>query len=72
MQEYFFSNLAQIGLILNDNPADEVAKRIIEDIGQKESLFPFAENTLKVNPMNMIKLNVDCFNSLKRFQQIYQ
>lgn len=72
LQEYFFSNLAQIGLILNDNPADEVAKRIIEDIGQKESLFPFAENTLKVNPMNMIKLNVDCFNSLKRFQQIYQ
>lgn len=31
LQEYFFSNLKHIGLVLNDNPDDNDERKIIKD-----------------------------------------
>jgi 5-methylcytosine-specific restriction enzyme B len=70
LQEYFFSNLECIGLVLNDNEQGDMPC-IIEKIESGDSLFPFAETLPKFNPLHSIKLNLSCFNSIERIQQIY-
>lgn len=70
LQEYFFSHLSHIGLVLNDNPQDEQSKKIIIETHQN-SLFPFAETLPKVNPLYAIQLNMACFDSIQRIKQIY-
>lgn len=69
LQEYFFSNLDYIGLVLNDN--DESSCRIIEKNNTEELLFPFAEKLPKFNPLHSIRLNTGCFESIDRIKQIY-
>lgn len=69
LQEYFFSNLDYIGLVLNDN--DESSCRIIEKNNTEELLFPFAEKLPKFNPLHSIRLNTECFESIDRIKQIY-
>lgn len=71
LQEYFFSNLKLISLILNDNPNSESKDQIISQIENNQSLFTF-EQPNKLNPLHCVELNLDCFSSLDRFRQIYQ
>lgn len=71
LQEYFFSALNHIGLVLNDNNFDESNKRIVVTENQEGELFPFAEKLPKFNPLHSIRLNKDCFNSVERIKQIY-
>ncbi|WP_419819737.1 AAA family ATPase [Acinetobacter sp.] len=71
LQEYFFSNLKLISLILNDNPNSESKDQIISQIENDQSLFTF-EPPNKLNPLHCVELNLDCFSSLERFRQIYQ
>ncbi|WP_173912939.1 AAA family ATPase [Acinetobacter sp. Marseille-Q1618] len=71
LQEYFFSNLKHIGLVLNDNPADGDERKIIQDSNIGENIFGYGQQP-KVNPLFAVELNLDCFSDLKRFQQIYQ
>lgn len=70
LQEYFFSNLAQIGLILNDNLSSLNTDRIVIHIDESDNLFPFAE-PIKLNPLHCIEINMSAFNSLQRFKQVY-
>lgn len=71
LQEYFFSNLKHIGLVLNDNPDDMDERKIIQDLNFDENIFGYGQQ-LKGNPLFAVELNLDCFSDLKRFQQIYQ
>lgn len=71
LQEYFFSNLKLISLILNDNPNSESKDQIISQIENDQALFTF-ETPNKLNPLHCVELNLDCFSSLERFRQIYQ
>lgn len=71
LQEYFFSNLKHIGLVLNDNPDDIDERKIIKDLDFSENVFGY-EQPPKPNPLYTVELNVDCFSDLTRFQQIYQ
>ncbi len=71
LQEYFFSNLKHIGLVLNDNPDDNDERKIIKDSNLGENIFGYGQQP-KANPLFAIELNLDCFSDLKRFQQIYQ
>lgn len=71
LQEYFFSNLKHIGLVLNDNPDDMDERKIIQDLNFDENIFGYGQQP-KGNPLFAVELNLDCFTDLKRFQQIYQ
>ena len=71
LQEYFFSNLKHIGLVLNDNSIDANERKIINDLDVGENLFGYGQSP-KANPLYAVELNVNCFSDLKRFQQIYQ
>lgn len=71
LQEYFFSALDHIGLVLNDNNSDEPGKRIVVKENHEGELFPFAGQLPKFNPLHSIRLNKDCFKSVERIKQIY-
>lgn len=71
LQEYFFSNLKHIGLVLNDNSIDANERKIINDLDVGENLFGYGQSP-KANPLYAVELNVNCFSDLKRFQKIYQ
>lgn len=71
LQEYFFSNLKHIGLVLNDNPDDMDKRKIIQDLNLGEKIFGHGQQP-KANPLFAVALNLDCFSDLKRFQQIYK
>lgn len=71
LQEYFFSNLKHIGLVLNDNSDDSIKRKIINDLNISENIFGY-EQPPKANPLYAVELNVDCFRDLTRYQQIYQ
>lgn len=71
LQEYFFSALDHIGLVLNDNSLDEPGKRIVVQGNLEGELFPFAEKLPKLNPLYSIRLNKNCFKSVERIKQIY-
>lgn len=70
LQEYFFSNLKHIGLVLNDNPDDMDERKIIQDLNFDENIFGYGQQP-KGNPLFAVELNLGCFSDLKRFQQIY-
>lgn len=71
LQEYFFSALDHIGLVLNDNSLDEPSKRIVVQGNLEGELFPFAEKLPKFNALYSIRLNKNCFKSVERIKQIY-
>ncbi|ENZ6211245.1 AAA family ATPase [Acinetobacter baumannii] len=71
LQEYFFSTLDHIGLVLNDNSLDEPSKRIVVQANLEGELFPFAEKLPKFNALYSIRLNKNCFKSVERIKQIY-
>lgn len=71
LQEYFYGNLQNIALILNDNPDSGDEKRIVTNIMEEQSDL-FYEDFSKFNPNNLIELNLVALDSIQRFKEIYQ
>ncbi|OCG07634.1 hypothetical protein A9G13_05260 [Gilliamella sp. wkB178] len=71
LQEYFYGNLQNISLILNDNPDSGDEKRIVTNIMEEQSDL-FYEDFSKFNPNNLIELNLVALDSIQRFKEIYQ
>lgn len=71
LQEYFFSHLEYIGLVLNDNSHDDMSKQVVEQININDSIFTFTDKLPKMNPLHSLRLNAECFKSVDRIKQIY-